>query len=239
MTVRRFSVDDLDWAVDRLAWRRARLVPYAPLYWRPAPDAGQAHRRYLGYVVGEGGGIGFRTDDALMIAAPGRGGGWTIDDAVIPDGGWADTGQQLWNALARQIAVSSVRFVCPTPEAERGHFAQEQGLQIQTSWWQVTVDQIRPPLDGEQPHIDGATATLVRAPRIYDPGGPILFVTEVNDAGRALPSARIEAERLGSPIIVVDQRPADSKLDLLLGNAGFYRHCDFFAGTVKWTSTYQ
>jgi hypothetical protein len=102
VTVRRLGVHDLGWAADRLAWRRSRLVPYAPLYWRPARDAGRTHRRYLGHVLGEGGGVGFRTDDAVMVATPGPSGGRTIDDAVVADGDWADTGQQLWDALARQ-----------------------------------------------------------------------------------------------------------------------------------------
>lgn len=233
MTVRRLTPDDVGWAVGRLARRRARLVPYAPVYWRPAHDADAAHRRFLAHVLGKGGGTGFRTDDALMIAAPGRGGGWTVDDAVVADGGWADTGQQLYNALSQETAGSSIRFVCPTPEPERSQFAQAQGLQLQTSWWQLAVDQIRPsPDDGEHPRINGATASLVRAPQIYDPGGPILFVTDITDARQALPSARAEAERLGSPVIVVDQRPADKELGFVLDNAGFYRHCDFLAGTI-------
>jgi hypothetical protein len=233
VAVRRLTRDDAGWAAGQLAGRRARLVPYAPVYWRPARDADAAHRRFLAYVLGTGGGIGFRTDDALMIAAPGRGGSWTVDDAVVADGAWADTGQQLYDALAREVAGSSIRFVCPAPEPERSQFARAQGLQLQTSWWQLTVNQIQSsPGDGGQPRISGATASLVRAPQIYDPGGPILFVTGVADAQQALPLARAEAARLGSPVIVVDQRPDDQDLVSVLDNAGFYRHCDFFAGTI-------
>jgi hypothetical protein len=233
VTVRRVGPDDLDWAVDLLARRRARLVPYAPLYWRPARDARPAHRRHLDHVLGAGGGIGFRTDDAVLIAAPGRDGGWTVDDAVVPDGAWAGTGRLLWDALAGQVGGGSVRFVCPTPEPERGRFGLAQGLRLQASWWQAEVEQTREPLDGAEPQVDDATAALVPAPAIYDPGGPILLVTDVRDARRALASARTEAARLGSPIVVVDQRPGEQELGAALTGAGFLRHCDFLAGTIR------
>jgi hypothetical protein len=233
VAMRRLTPDDAGWAAGLLARRRARLVPYAPVYWRPARDADAAHRRFLAYVLGKGGGIGFRTDDSLMIAAPGRE-SWTVDDAVVADGAWADTGQHLYDALAQEIAGSTIRFVCPAPEPERSQFAHAQGLQLQSSWWQLTVDQIQPsPGDHEQPRISGATASLVRAPQIYDPGGPILFLTGITDARRALPLAPAEAARLGSPVIVVDQRPDDQDLRSNLDNARYYRHCDFYAGTIR------
>jgi hypothetical protein len=54
VTVRRLTPDDVGWAVGRLARRRARLVPYAPVYWRPAHDADAAHRRFLAHVLGKG-----------------------------------------------------------------------------------------------------------------------------------------------------------------------------------------
>lgn len=225
------SLGDLDWAVEQLARRRARLAPHAPLYWRPARDAEATHRRFLDSALG-GGGIGFRTDDALMIATPGRSRGWTLDDVVVDDGDWDDTGTQLWDALRRDIAGSSIRFVCPTPEPGRARFAREQGLCSQASWWQLVVERVRAPLDGPDPQVDGATSALVPAPPIYDPGGAILFLTGVTDPYRALPSAEAQAQRLGSPIIVVEQPASDTELASRLDEAHFYRHCDFFTGTV-------
>jgi hypothetical protein len=99
---RKLLLEDLVWVVDRLTQRRASLVPYAPVYWRPAADAARIHRRYLGYLLSEGGAVGIRTDDAFLIAAPGRDDRWTIDDAVVPDGQWAGSGQLLWDALSRR-----------------------------------------------------------------------------------------------------------------------------------------
>jgi hypothetical protein len=91
--------------------------------------------------------MGFRTDDALLIAAPGGNGRWIIDDAFVPDGEWARSGQLLWNALSGEIAGSPVRFVCPVPEPDRADFARTRGLHLQTSWWHKTIEQIRPPAE--------------------------------------------------------------------------------------------
>lgn len=228
---RELTAGDLDWVVQRLAVRRAGLVPFAPVYWRPARDAEQVHRRFLESVLA-GDGVGFRTADAVMIAAPDRAGGWTVDDAAVGDGEWATCGQRLWDAVRAAIGGGRVRFVCPTPEVERRRFAEAQGLWLQTSWWQSTLDPARPAREADRPDVEGATATLVPAPPIYDPGGPILFVTDVRAPAAALDSAREEAARLGAPVTVVDQPATDDRLDLALLDAGFYRHCDFHTGTV-------
>lgn len=232
MTVGRIAIEDLDWAVERLAQRRAALASHAPVYWRPAANAAHAHRRYLGYVLSKGGGVGFRTGNALLIAAPGGIGRWIIDDAFVPDGEWARTGQLLWNALSSEIAGSPVRFVCPVPEPDRVGFARTLGLHLQTSWWHETIEQIRPPAESHDLYVKGATARLVPAPRIYDPGGPVLFLTEIGDFARALPAARAEAKRLGSPVVVADQPHSDTALAAALQGAGYHRHCDFFDGTI-------
>jgi hypothetical protein len=233
VTARRIVIEDLDWVVERLAQRRAALASHAPGYWRPAADASHVHRRYLGYVLSKAGAVGFRTDNALLIAAPGRNDRWIIDDAFVPDSEWTTAGTLLWNALSSEIAPSSVRFVCPVPEPDRAGFARARGLQLQSSWWHDTIEQIRPPAEGHDPHVEGATASLLPAPRIYDPGGPILFLTQIRDMARALPAARAEAQRLGSPIVVADQPRSDTELAGALQDAGYHRHCGFFDGTIE------
>lgn len=146
---------DIEWAGAVLARRRAVLALHAPLYWRPAADADERHTDFLRYLLGDGGGIGCRTDESLMLATPGRH-GWTIDDADAPPGG------------TRR----------PSPERSL-------------------------PLDTE-PRLDGASASLVPAPPVYDPGGLITFVRDVLDV-TAIGRARDEAVRCGSPLVVVDQ----------------------------------
>jgi len=68
----------------------------------------------------------------------------------------------------------------------------------------------------------GALGRLVRAPPVYDPGGPVLLVASV-DSPAAL--ARIEeaATARGATVSVVSQRPDDGDLAALLRVAGHVR----------------
>jgi len=221
--------DDVDWAVGVLARRRATLAPHAPVYWRPAADAAQRHTEFLAYLLGEGGGIGFRTENGLMAAAPGRQ-GWTIDDAWLPPGLWDQDGLALWTHTVEQLGAEPVRFVCPVFEPERSAFARDRGLTLVNSWWHAEVV---PPVGGAsavdaEPRLEGASATLVPAPPVYDPGGPITYLRDVQDI-TAITRARTEAGRFGSPLVVVDQPAEAGELGQALTEAGFARHCDFFA----------
>jgi hypothetical protein len=229
--VRQLTLEDLDWAVAVLARRRAALVPYAPVYWRPAPSAAAIHRAHLRHVLTEAGGLGLRTDDALLIAVPGRR-GWTIDDAAVSDGGWDSAGRRLWAAFASQADGDVVRFVCPVPETERLHFAVSLGLEVTESWWHVEVPQSTAGKGVRGPQVDGATVEYVQAPPVYDPGGEILFLRQVSDPARALPSVQHKAAAQGNPLVVVSQMVGDVVLVEALESSGFRRHCDFMDGRV-------
>jgi hypothetical protein len=229
--VRPLTVDDLDWAVAVLARRRAALVPYAPVYWRAAPSAAEVHRTYLRHLITEAGGLSFRTDEALLIAVPGRH-GWTIDDAAVPDGGWDAVGRQLWAAFAAKAAGDAVRFVCPTPEFERLEFAVGLGLEVAESWWHLEVTQSAGGNGVRTPEVDGATVEYVQAPPVYDPGGEILFLRQVTDPARALASAQFRAAAQGNPLVVVSRMVGDMALVEALEATRFRRHCDFAQGQV-------
>lgn len=229
--VRQLTPDDLDWAVAVLARRRAALIPYAPVYWRPAPSAATIHRAHLHHVITEAGGLGFRTDDALLIAVPGRR-GWTIDDAAVPDGGWDCVGPRLWAAFASRVDGDMVRFVCPAPESGRRHFAASLGLEVVESWWHLEVSREQGATGVGHPKVDGATAVHVQAPPVYDPGGEVLFLSRVTDPARALASAEHRAAVQGNPLVVVSHSSGDQALVEALEAAGYRRHCDFVQGRV-------
>jgi hypothetical protein len=201
------------------------------VYWRPAPSAAQIHRTHLRHVITEGGGLGFRSDDGLLIATPGHR-GWTIDDAAVPEGGWDSVGRRLWAAFASQVEGDAVRFVCPVPESDRLHFATRLGLELAESWWHVEVPRSTAGKGMRGPEVDGVTAEYVQAPPVYDPGGQILFLRQVSDPARALASAQHNATAQGSPLVVVSQMVGDAALVEALEVSHFRRHCDFAQGTV-------
>lgn len=230
---RAMTISDIEWAVKVLARRRAGLVPHAPLYWRPAADALERHRAYLAHLIGgEGHGFGFRTDDALMIAASGPH-GWTVDDAWVQPDRWEHEGLALWTRTAAEVGTGNiVRFVCPVFEPERTSFARHQGLVLDNSWWHAAINISAPTGASEaKPRVTGSRAVLVPAPPVYDPGGPILFLQDVRDLN-AITHSREEAARCGSPLVVVDQPAGADHLARALAEGGFTRHCDFLVGTV-------
>ena len=76
----------------------------------------------------------------------------------------------------------------------------------------------------------GAAARLVPAPPVYEPGGPILFLTDVQEPQAALVDAVRRASMLGSPVVVVSQPSGDGSVAKKLEAHGFRRHCDFLDG---------
>lgn len=228
------TVGDLDWAVVVLARRRGSLVAQAPLFWRPAPDAAERHRKFLEYLLTDAGAFGYRTEDSLLIAAP-RGDGWLIDDAHVLDEQWlGEDGAALWSALAADVSGDEVRFVCPTREVERARFARQSGLNLAESWWLLELDGPGGGQGGLRIDLSGAAAETVEAPPVYAPPGPVLFLPAPGpaDAMQVLTTAIEEAPRLGCPAIVVRQTAHDNALVDDLTQTGFHQHCDYYTGTV-------
>jgi hypothetical protein len=232
VTVTAVLSEDLDWIVSVLAERRAQLVKYAPVFWRPAPTADQQHRSFINYLLTDGDAKAYRTDRSVLVAAPRRG-GWLIDDAHVPDGRWlSGQGRELWDAFAADCTGADARFVCPTYEHQRAEFAATTGLHLAESWWLIELEGSEGEAGVAVP-LPGADAVTVAAPPVYSPPGPILFLPLVHDAARAVPAAIDRAPALGCSAVVVNQIADDDVLAGNLADAGLRRHCDYFVGTVS------
>ena len=70
------------------------------------------------------------------------------------------------------------RIAREAPELERTAAAVALGLPVAESWWHRDLEVV----DGPAVWHDLTGARLVAAPPVYDPGGPVLLVTEVDDA---------------------------------------------------------
>jgi hypothetical protein len=237
VNVRPLVPEDLDWLVGVLRTRRERLVPHAPVFWRPAQDAVDRHRDWLGHLLGDGGARGWRTGASALVAAP-TGNGWLLDDVVLADDDWAGEGAALWQAFATTCPGDPVRFVCPVPEPTRADFARGRGLVLHESWWLQEFDGPSGGEAGVEVSLGGSVARTVAAPPVYDPPGPVLFLPgpasddEADAVRTALRKALGEAPRLGCPAVVVSQSTGDDDLAAALQDAGFRRHCDFLTGLV-------
>lgn len=196
------------------------------------PDGRVKHRDFIAYLLTEAGAKGYRTDDAVLIAAP-RGDGWLIDDAYVPREQWAGgDGHQLWNALVVDCSGAAVRFVCPTYERARGVFARAVGLALTESWWLLEMQGCGGGDAGRDIALPGARALTMGPPPVYAPPGPILFLPAPTAAARAVPAAVEQAPYLGCAAVVVNQRADDHALVTVLRRAGFRQHCDYYSGTI-------
>ena len=126
-----------------------------------------------------------------------------------------------------------MRFVCPSYEVERAAHAAAAGLAVHESWWLLELPGPGGGVAGVPVDLRGSPAMTVGAPPVYAPPGPILFLPARTDAVVALPAAFAEAPGLGCAAVVVNQAAGDEDLAVLLGGAGFRRHCDYYEGTVR------
>lgn len=235
VSVHRAGPEDVAFIARTLRRRRGALLPYAPVFWRPAEGALATHEAYLKDAL-EGSARAYRTAESVLVAMSGDGAQWCVDDVAIPDGTWiGGEGQQLWDAFAADCAGGRVRFVVPTYEPARAELAERAGLTVEQSWWLREL----PDSGGGEPNlevnVEGAEAVTAYGPPVYAPPGPMLMVHRVTDPARAVESIVTTARRLGcAGVVLVDDR-RDANLPPAATAAGLRRHCDFYEGSIRST----
>lgn len=230
-SVRELSVADLPWVLEVTAQRRAALVPHAPRFWRSADDAAEKHRVHLGRLINDPAARSLRTDHgyAIGMASPPR---LIIDDMVVDENHYQNEGIALLQAIA---ANSDVRFVCPTFETQRAELARNVGLTVVESWWHRDLEEAESTAAHHIPedlNVDGTHGRLVSAPPIYDPGGPVLFVTKLRSAS-ALREIELRAAKDGATVSVIAVKADDNSVERLARDNGYRRTTDFFEGRLS------
>ena len=219
---RAMTVADLPWVVEVTRQRRESLVPQAPRFWHPAEDATERHREFLASLIEDAGVLSVRTEHGYLIAVD-RGPVWLVDDAVVTsDGDWAVEGVRLLQHAREHCGP--LRVVVPVAETARLSAVSAVGLAPVEHWWHRDLDPAPRSPDGTDHGtsitVGGTQGRLVPAPPVYDPGGPILLVTDVADRS-SLRRIESEAAIRGATVSVVSQLPGDSKLEALLGDTGY------------------
>ncbi|HEY9291130.1 MAG TPA: hypothetical protein VIP98_07625 [Microlunatus sp.] len=228
--VRELTQDDLDWVLDLGARRRARLAPYAPRFWNPAPNAREMHTNFLGNKINDPAVISIRTDHGFLFGDPGTD-RYDVDDLALDDEArWPTDGLDLLRAAGAQ---GSLNFGCPVPETERRRAAETLGLRCAESWWHKDLS---PEAGGTPPedrkiNVEGASGMLLPAPPVYAPGGPVLLTGDVADA-TSLAAIETAAAAAGAPVAVVIQRADDAARAELLTSSGYLRTNDNYRGRL-------
>lgn len=216
---------DLDWLVAATRARREALVPHAPRFWRPAADATTRQAAFLAHLLESPAVLSVRTPGGYLIAFQ-RGPVRVVDDLdVTPQGSWTRDGVALLRHAQR--VHGALRVVVPVAEVERYDAVRSLGLRAVEHWWHRDLP--APASDGstQEPavgdpamSVEQASGRLVAAPPVYDPGGPLLVVTEAA-SGSALGALETAAARRGARVAVATQDPADPARGDLLTAAGY------------------
>lgn len=219
--IRPLTSADLDWVVEVTRQRRADLARHALRFWHPADDATERHRAFLAHLVDAAEVLSIRSQHGYLIAVD-RGEFWLVDDmAVSRPERWTTEGTALLRHT--QDRCGRLRFVVPAFEPARLRAAHDVGLEAVECWWHRDLDAVgsTSDIDGDPVvTVDGAHGRLVPAPPVYDPGGPVLLVTEVKSV-ESLRRIEEAAHRRGAPVSVVTQRPWDTDLAVMLRGAGY------------------
>jgi hypothetical protein len=217
VTVRDATSADVDEMTDLFDRQRLAYEDYSPVFWRVAASARDAHRPFVELLVQSPGVVTLVSSEGGALIALDRGDkGWLIDDFAVPgDELWPTTGVELLCAALDRISRPVTVVAAHRHEAKRAAL-RAAGLQLDEEWW------VRPPDAPTEDAADGDhTATLVAAPPVYDPGGPVLMTETVAADTQAVDGLLAHGARQGAAIVVVPVAAADATRRALLAERDF------------------
>ena len=195
--IRAATVDDAAELARLFTPHREALARWSPVFWRPAESAEALHTLFLGWLIDQGGGVGFVAPGRGAVVARPHDGALLVDDLVADDGALAADLVGAVASLIRPQPAGSNRAgstpVAGWPVApdgstelrgvaaiadERGTAALvANGLVADTTWWVAPVrSDAAGPADGGPADGGPAAFTVVASPPVYAPGGPVAMV---------------------------------------------------------------
>jgi hypothetical protein len=228
------SEADFVWAAQLMERRRERYAHYSPVFWRPARGIVDFHARFLRASGARAGATALRTARGFIISWPNQGRCFVDDFAVEEDSLWAGEGKALLLAAwrrARGAEQHSLRVVTARRDEPKRAMLIELGLTANARWWVKELTATGParapgPLD-----ILDVPAQLVAAPPVYDPGGPVCLLGDV-DASRAAAAAE-SAAAAGAVLVIVQREGGDAPVpaaEPALEAAGYHNPSELYQG---------
>jgi len=224
---------DFSWAAQLMASRRERYAQYSPVFWRPARGIVDTHAQFLRFASARPGAIGLRTAHGFVIASQQDGRCFVDDFAVDDDAFWATDGRALlmtaWR-LARKPG-NALRVVSARRDEPKRRMLTDLGLTPHARWWVKELSPSGPPATHGAITLGDLPALLVRAPPVYDPGGPVCLLGDL-DGGRALRAAE-RAAAAGAVLAIVQREGGDAPVtddEPALEAAGYHNPSEFYQG---------
>jgi hypothetical protein len=171
-------------------------------------------------------------------ARAGSGSGRVDDFAVEDDARWSTEGRELLRAVWRAASASGqpvLRAVTARLDEPKRSMLSDVGLLVASRWWAkelapsataVTAVSWGPITVGDVPGL------LVPAPPVYDPGGPVCLLGDL-EPERAIVAAE-DAAAAGAVLAIVRRERAPGEVpetEPVLEAAGFHNPSEFRPGT--------
>jgi hypothetical protein len=229
--------DDFAWAAELMARRRERYSRYSPVFWRPAAGATESHGNFMRSAAARDSAVALRTTRGFALAYPSDGRIFVDDFAVEADALWMTEGCELLGAVWERTRSKDhplLRVVTARADHSKREMLASLGLVVTSRWW---VKELRPTGDVSESgpvRLGDVEALMVPAPPVYDPGGPVCLLGDL-DASLA-GSASDAAARRGAVLAIVqrDRSPSTAPdAEPELEAAGFHNPSEFFDGALR------
>jgi hypothetical protein len=237
--LREMTAEDAAWAAGLMERRRQVYAGYSPVFWRPRPGVTGLHARFLGRQITSPGCVALRTGHGFLIGQRRGQEGFVDDFAVGEKATWDDDGAALLRAAWRRWepdGVEAVRVVTAHADEDKCAMLAALSLDLAEQWW---VRELEPA--GEHPagQVTGSgfAGLLGPAPPVYDPGGPVLLVSDLAGGadradltGAGLAGVEREAAGMGAVLLIVPAAPGSERAGRLGNRPGWTIASDWYLG---------
>lgn len=201
--------EDLAWVAELMERRRQLYEAYSPVFWKPARGVTTMHAGFLATKLESEGTVALRTEAGFIVAER-RGVEAFVDDfAVEHDELWLTEGLALllaaWEALEAGGAEAA-RVVSAAGDRRKVQMLTNASLRLDQQWWVKPVVPFATAPDPGRVDLAGVSGLLGPAPPVYDPGGLVLLVDQVQVETDA-EVVEQTAARAGAVLVVVPLSP--------------------------------
>lgn len=187
------------------------MAQWAPRLWRPAPRSADVLRAMVERQLAAPDAVCLGTDDAVLLGV--RRGATVVVDHL-------ESATDSAASLARLLsAAGDVRVFTPLADDVRLRATDDAGLSATGRWWVRDLPQVLP-LAGARLADPRPGYSLVPAPPLHDPGGPVAIISRAVSAGE-LVEIGVDAAARGARVAVVVADAADAALGDVAGEAAY------------------
>jgi hypothetical protein len=229
--IRPMDTDDFDWAATLMERRRERYAEFSPVFWRPAAGISASHAQFMRSIASREGAVAVRSESGFALSYPHEAKCFVDDFAVDGDDLWATEGRELLLAVwetARSASQPALRVVTARRDQPKRSMLISLDLRVAGRWW---VRELTPTDDATAwgpVTVAGVDAVIGPAPRVYDPGGPVCLLGDIDETRAG--SAADAAATLGSVLAIVQRESDPPDHEPVLEAAGFHNPSEFYEG---------